>query len=117
MNGQRYFSKRASENSDLARQFGRADAELDFAQELRTAREGRGLTQQQLAERMGVTQSVVARLEQAGRTPCLPTLLSLAEALDAEVRVLPKYAVHIELKQLSQSGNGARPASDAKSAR
>jgi ribosome-binding protein aMBF1 (putative translation factor) len=76
MNGQQYFSKRASENSDLARHFARADAELDFAQELRTAREGRGLTQQQLAERMGVTQSVVARLEQAGRSPCLPTLLS-----------------------------------------
>lgn len=99
MNGERYFSQRASGSPSLAKQFARADAELDFAQELRAARERRGLTQQQLAERMGIRQSVVARLEQAGRTPCLPTLMALGDALDAEIRVLPNYKTHIELRQ------------------
>jgi ribosome-binding protein aMBF1 (putative translation factor) len=46
-----------------------------------------GLSQQELAERCGTTQSAIARLEAAGRPPKIDTLLRIAGALDCELEV------------------------------
>ena len=46
-----------------------------------------GLSQQQLAELCGTTQSAIARLESGGRPPRIDTLLRIAEALDCELVV------------------------------
>ena len=47
----------------------------------------RGLSQRELAERCGTTQSAIARLERGGRPPRIDTLLRIAEALDCELVV------------------------------
>ena len=44
------------------------------------ARTNAGLTQAALAERMGTTQSVVARIESGRRMPNMATILKIAEA-------------------------------------
>lgn len=51
-----------------------------------------GLSQQQLAELTGTTQSAIARLESGGRPPRIDTLLRIASALDCEldVRLRPR---------------------------
>ena len=46
-----------------------------------------GLSQQQLAELTGTTQSAIARLESGGRPTRIDTLLRIAEALDCELVV------------------------------
>ena len=46
-----------------------------------------GVSQQQLAELCGTTQSAIARLESGGRPPRIDTLLRIAEALDCELVV------------------------------
>ena len=46
-----------------------------------------GLTQAELAERMGTTQSAVARMEGGGSQPTLETLEKLAVAVDQELVV------------------------------
>jgi predicted transcriptional regulator len=46
-----------------------------------------GLSQRQLAELCGTTQSAIARLERGGRPPRIDTLLRIAEALDCELVV------------------------------
>jgi len=46
-----------------------------------------GLSQAQLAELTGTTQSAVARLESGGRPPRIDTLLRMADALDCELSV------------------------------
>jgi ribosome-binding protein aMBF1 (putative translation factor) len=46
-----------------------------------------GLSQAELAEICGTTQSAIARLESGGRPPRIDTLLKLAHALDCELRV------------------------------
>jgi len=58
-----------------------------IGEEVRRLRTERGLSQQELAERMGVTQSVVARLEAGGVEPRLSTLDRVAQALDVELAV------------------------------
>jgi len=46
-----------------------------------------GLSQAQLAELTGTTQSAIARLESGGRPPRIDTLLRIADALDCELSV------------------------------
>jgi predicted transcriptional regulator len=46
-----------------------------------------GLSQRELAELCGTTQSAIARLERGGRPPRIDTLLRIAEALDCELHV------------------------------
>jgi ribosome-binding protein aMBF1 (putative translation factor) len=53
--------------------------EFDLAHELIAARVRAGLTQAEVAKRMGTTQSVVARLE-SGQMPSVNTLLKFAKA-------------------------------------
>jgi predicted transcriptional regulator len=45
------------------------------------------LSQRELAELCGTTQSAIARLERGGRPPRIDTLLRIAEALDCELLV------------------------------
>jgi DNA-binding XRE family transcriptional regulator len=59
---------------------GMAD-EFGMARELIAARSRAGMTQRQVAELMGSTQSVVARLESGRRPPSLRTVQRYASAL------------------------------------
>lgn len=45
------------------------------------------MSQRELAEKTGTTQSAIARLERGGRPPRIDTLLRIAEALDCELVV------------------------------
>ncbi len=55
-------------------------AEFSIVRELIAARMRAGLTQNEIAERMGTTQSVIARLEGGKRTPSMTTVQRYAEA-------------------------------------
>ena len=68
--------------ADPANQEAHAASENEFilARELIAARVRAGLTQEQLAQRMGTTQSAIARLESGQRMPGLRTLERLAQA-------------------------------------
>lgn len=53
-----------------------------------------GMSQRELAELVGTTQSAIARLERGGRPPRIDTLLKIAEALECEllVELVPRSA-------------------------
>ncbi len=57
------------------------------AKQVTQQRKARGLSQKELAELTGTTQSAIARLESGGRPPRIDTLLRIAEALDCELVV------------------------------
>jgi DNA-binding XRE family transcriptional regulator len=57
--------------------------EFGLARELIAARVRAGLTQEEVAERMGTTQSVIAWLESGARLPSVQTLLRFAKATGA----------------------------------
>ncbi len=68
--------------------------------ELRT---GAGLSQRELAERMGTTQSVISRLEEGGGgRPRLDTLARIASALDRHLVVSFPEEVPMGLKSAIQ---------------
>jgi transcriptional regulator with XRE-family HTH domain len=45
------------------------------------------MSQRELAELVGTTQSAIARLERGGRPPRIDTLLRIADALDCDLQV------------------------------
>lgn len=58
-----------------------------IAQLVAEQRRARGLSQRELAELCGTTQSAIARVERGLRPPRLDTLLRIANALDCELAV------------------------------
>jgi ribosome-binding protein aMBF1 (putative translation factor) len=60
---------------------------LDVGDKVRNAREAAGLSQRELAARMGTSQAAVARLEAGGVGATLTTLQKVAGALDLKVTV------------------------------
>jgi transcriptional regulator with XRE-family HTH domain len=58
-----------------------------IAEQVAERRAELGVSQKQLAELCGTTQSAIARLESGGRPPRIDTLLRIAEALDCELVV------------------------------
>ena len=61
--------------------------ELDVGGKVRDAREHAGISQRELATRMGTSQTTVARLEAGGVGAMLTTLQKAATALDLKVTV------------------------------
>lgn len=62
-------------------------SEVTAAAVLRQARARAGLTQRELAQRAGVSQSVIAAYESGGREPSLATLAALVEATGISLTV------------------------------
>ncbi len=67
--------------------YGAARLALDVGEKVRDAREAAGLSQRELAGRMGTSQAAVARLEAGGVGATLTTLQKVATALDLKVTV------------------------------
>lgn len=61
--------------------------EFDMARELIAARSRAGMTQSDVAQRMGTTQSVIARLEGGKRAPSMRTVQRYAQAVGARAVV------------------------------
>ena len=58
-----------------------------IADKVAERRQEMGLSQRELAEIVGTTQSAIARLERGGRPPRIDTLLRIADALDCDLLV------------------------------
>lgn len=58
----------------------KAQRRFALGQSVKAARAGAGLTQAQLAQRMGTTQSAIARVEAGRRYPSVETLDQIAQA-------------------------------------
>ena len=80
------------------------DDEFSLASQLIEARSRAGLTQAEVADRMGTSQSTVARLESGGAKPSLSTLKRFAKATGARV------CITLEPKPRSKKQRGTRAA-------
>jgi transcriptional regulator with XRE-family HTH domain len=76
-------------NEDVKAEFDKLSGEYALLDEFLKARAAQGLTQAQVAEKIGTTQSAVARMESGSgkHSPSLATLSKYAEALDCRLEV------------------------------
>jgi len=81
------IKRKKAVNDQRHQAYREAKEAFDLAEQVRAARERSGLTQAQLAARIGSTQPAIARLEAGGVTPNLATLRRIAAALGMELVV------------------------------
>jgi ribosome-binding protein aMBF1 (putative translation factor) len=62
----------------------------DIAVQVMELRERQGLTQAELAERCGMDQGDISRIERGSTSPTARTLQRIAEALNADVRLVDR---------------------------
>jgi len=84
------FEKLAAEwlkDPNVKAEYDKLAPEFEIASELMRARMRAGLSQAELAARMGTSQSAIARLESGQTLPSTKTLLRFAEATGSKVQV------------------------------
>jgi transcriptional regulator with XRE-family HTH domain len=74
-------------NPEVKREYDALEQEFAIASELIRARARAGLSQAELAERMGTSQSAIARLESGRTLPSAKTLIRFAEATGSKVEL------------------------------
>ena len=84
----REHKKRLMRDPEFRAEYEALELEYRLAGALIQLRLSKGLTQQQLAERLHTKQASIARLESGSSLPSLSTVRRVAEALDAEVNVV-----------------------------
>ena len=72
---------------EFVREYEALEEEFALARALIGARAQAGLTQEELAQRMGTTQSAIARMEGGKAKPSTTTLTKLAKATGTRLRV------------------------------
>ena len=80
---------RALDRADVKAEYDRLDEEFTLLDEFLKARAAAGITQAEIAERIGTTQSAVARLESGSgkHSPSLATLQKYAHALGCRLEL------------------------------
>lgn len=79
--------REALRNPKVRQAYEGADLPIRLAIEIARLREKKGLTQQELAKKIGTKQQVVSRIEKLGENFTLGTLQRIADALDAHLSV------------------------------
>jgi len=77
----------APESAAVGEVFARA---YDIAMQIIELRESRGLTQSELAERCGIDQGDISRIERGSTSPTARSLQRIAEALDSDLRLISR---------------------------
>ncbi|ACM20757.1 antitoxin, XRE family [Geotalea daltonii FRC-32] len=80
---------RALQRADVKTEYDALDEEFRFLDEFLKARAAAGVTQAEVAERIGTTQSAIARLESGGgkHSPSIATLQKYAHALGCRLEL------------------------------
>lgn len=78
-------SKQSEQADAQAAVFGQA---YDIAMQIVELREKHGLTQAQLADRCGIDQGDISRIERGATSPTARTLQRIANVFDADVRLV-----------------------------
>ena len=81
------LKKELLQDVEFRNEYVRLEDEFALAAQLIEARKRAHLTQEEVAKRMGTTQSVVARLESGHPLPSLRSLQRYAQAVDSKVEI------------------------------
>jgi len=81
------FKKRALNDPEIKAEYDRLGPEFDIIESIVRKRLEKGMSQTQLAQKMGSQQSALSRLESGNYNPSLLFLKRVASALDSRVRI------------------------------
>lgn len=70
--------------------FREASIELDLVAQIIRTRKSKGMTQQDVADKSGLTQQMVSRIEKREYPPNYKNLVKIADALDSKLQLVSK---------------------------
>jgi transcriptional regulator with XRE-family HTH domain len=88
-----YIAERMANDPEFRSAWDALQPEYEFRLKLIQARLSAGLTQAELAERIGTKQSAISRLEGGDAQPSFDMLRRLAAALNVSFEILPTAAI------------------------
>jgi ribosome-binding protein aMBF1 (putative translation factor) len=81
------FKKELLKDKEVLAEYNRLEPEFEVIRMIIEARQKTGITQKELAEKMGTKQSAIARLEAGNANPSIGFLQKLAKALDKKLEM------------------------------
>jgi len=84
------IEKRRKSNPKFKESWDNSRMEYAILGELTRLRNEQGFTQKELADKTGKKQQVISQIEKHEKSPTLKTLCHLANALNADIRVVPR---------------------------
>ncbi len=89
------FKAEQLKDPDFLKEYESIQPEMDVIRALIDARTSRQLTQKQLAERTGIHQADISKLENGTRNPSINLLKRLAEGMDMVLKIefIPKQKI------------------------
>lgn len=93
---QKYLEKQL-ENPEFKKEWDALEPEFNIMQAMIDARKRCNMTQKELAERTGIDQSDISKIETGNANPALSTLKRLADGMDMVLKLeyIPKQAKNI----------------------
>ena len=90
----RDFLKEQLQNPEFKKEWDHLQPELDVIRAIVDARISQNLTQKELAEKTGINQADISKLENGTRNPSLKLLKRLADGMGMELKIdfIPKKA-------------------------
>ena len=86
------LKERAFQNAEVKSEYDKLEAEFALVDTLLTLRKKSGLTQEEIAQRMGTQKGNISRLEKAGSNPSWKTLQNYARACGYAIEMKFKHA-------------------------
>lgn len=81
------FLEERLQDPNLKKEYDALDPEFSIIQAIIDARKSTGMTQKELAEKTGITQGDISRLENGSANPSLKTLQRLAEGMGMTLKL------------------------------
>ena len=89
------YKEKQMQNPEFAKEYVEIQPEMDVIRAIVNARVSQNLTQKELAERTGINQADISKLENGTRNPSINLLKRLAEGMDMALRIefVPKKKI------------------------
>jgi predicted transcriptional regulator len=81
------FLNEQLQDEEFKKKYDDLQPELDVIRAIANARESKNLTQKQLADRSGIDQADISKLENGTRNPSINLLKRLAEGMDMALKI------------------------------
>ena len=90
LNVKKIIEKNVNEDENFAVAYNEVEREYQLIREIVKARKDQGLTQQELAELIGVKQQVISRFEREKHIPTLDNFLKILDGVGLELKLEKK---------------------------
>lgn len=100
MEHREYVREQLAQDTEFRDEYERLKERQQFRRSMIRARLDAGLTQQELADRIGTRQSAISRLESGSATPSFDMIGRLADALNVSFEIFPDSQVLVHAQDV-----------------